>query len=207
MPGTIAQVAFAGVYGALDGCTMGCNTLFDRLFGWRLDGKRAPGMAEVEKKCFWPLGHCIGSYPAANDSLPGAASIDHPTGISWNVEIHGVEDFLGEMRACSGCFINIGPAGVVVLMEDERQVEVRAVDDFTLCGNVGDCFGTMVAAVQVDAVSIGAFVMSESPGVEAGKECQVEGLKIVPVMAHPREKSFGGCAFITVNARREIEAE
>jgi hypothetical protein len=65
--------------------------------------------------------------------------------------------------------------------------------------------GVAVATVEVESIGIQPGIVFQAPGVEAGKNAEVEGAGEGSVAFDPGEEGFGGGGFVSVNSRREID--
>ena len=63
-----------------------------------------------------------------------------------------------------------------------------------------------IATIEVAVIHIASFVVNEPPGVEARKNDELEISGKFFVVFCPSEECFGGSGFITMNARRKVNA-
>jgi hypothetical protein len=90
-------------------------------------------------------------------------------------------------------------------MKDESEVEALVLEK----GDVGRGVGTgavAVATVEVAAGFVGALVMGQAPGVEAGKNRKVERAGGAGVGGNPLEEREAAGGFVAVDPSREIDA-
>lgn len=107
------------------------------------------------------------------------------------------------MRLGRGGFVEINALSVVVFVQDQRQIIARFFHQPPVCGDHRQ--GAIpVATVQIVPFRVGAFVVNESPGVEAGKNPEVRAASEVWLSFDPLEQGFGGSGFVAVDSCGEV---
>jgi hypothetical protein len=99
----------------------------------------------------------------------------------WEVPFHRSDDFFTQVGTGGGCLVHIDATSVIVLMENDREIEVLCGYEGALGSNVGGGMRIFVATVEIDPLIISPFIVGESPRIQAGKNREIQRRKEVLV--------------------------
>ena len=140
----------------------------DAEFGGGLDGKNPNRSVEMEQESLGPFRHRVGSDFAPDDSVFGSTGIDASAGVGRQVRGHRGDDLLAPMGLGGGGFVKISAESVIILVKDQSQVVTGLENQPAVFGDNRNG-AIMVAAIQVEPIGIRAFVVNQTPWVQAWK--------------------------------------